>query len=667
MEYNEILKNAEYEMKKLKHPYVGSEHLLLAILSSNAEVVATLNRYSITYNNFSKNLVKIVGNCKKSTPYVLHTPLFKRIIENANDVANNKNEELCAKHLIIALIEESDGIAIRVLLNMGVDLDALYNDLIKNNNLELSLGKELNSDNILIGREKEIETIISSLLKKDKCNPLLIGNAGVGKTAIVSELARRLKEKEVPDKLIGYKIISIEMGSLVAGTKYRGEFEEKLHNLIKSIINNKIILFIDEIHTLVNAGGADGAINAADILKPYLARGDIKIIGATTIAEYNNTILKDKALNRRFDLITIKETDYEATKDILEKVKTKYEVFHDLVITDENIKDIMDYSNRYIHNRYNPDKSLEVLDLVCARVNSSCNYIKKCQERNEKKKEYILKDDYEGALKELENASYERQVNITKEDILQVISNIINSDIVTSKEELVTKLNNRLQEKVINQREAISRIISNIRYKLFKDNEILSLQFVGGIGVGKSLIIEEISKTLKRNKIVINMEDYSFDEKVEKLIGGTYRSKYVFQEIKNEPCSVLEINNYNMASPKVKELFNTIINDGECLDYNNEKICFNNAIIIFNETLTNSIGFDECIKENNEIVVDEVINFNAVTDNDVSTFIERYNKENNTAIDYEKIIKTSNYKVNGYKGVIKSINKALREQVVLAQ
>ena len=224
MEYNEILKNAEYEMKKLRHPYVGSEHLLLSILASDDEVVATLNKYSITYNSFSKNLIKIVGNCKKDTPYVLHTPLFKRIIENANDIASNKNEEIGAKHLIVSLIEESDGIAIRVLLNMGVDLDALYNDLVKNSTGSLSLGKELDSDSILIGREKEIESIISSLLKKDKCNPLLIGNAGVGKTAIVTELARRLKKKEVPDKLIGYKIISIEMGSLVAGTKYRGEF-----------------------------------------------------------------------------------------------------------------------------------------------------------------------------------------------------------------------------------------------------------------------------------------------------------------------------------------------------------------------------------------------------------------------------------------------------------
>lgn len=667
MEYNEILKNAEYEMKRLKHPYVGSEHLLLAILNSDDEVVAALNKYNITYNSFSKNLVKIVGTCKKETPYVLHTPLFKRIIESSKEIASNKNEEVSARHLVISLIEESDGIAIRVLLNMGVDLDNLYNDLIKNTSKELSLGKELDVDNILIGRDREIETIISSLLKKDKCNPLLIGNAGVGKTAIVSELARRIKKREVPDKLIGYKIISIEMGSLVAGTKYRGEFEEKLHNLINSLINNKIILFIDEIHTLVNAGGADGAINASDILKPYLARGDIKIIGATTTTEYNNTILKDKALNRRFDLITIKETDYEETLDILRKVKTKYEVFHDLEITDENIKDIMDYSKKYIHNKFNPDKSLEVLDLVCARVNSNCNYIKEYNKRVEKKKEYILQDDFDSALKELEVTCEVEPKHITKEDILAVISNIINTDILTPKEELITKLKNNLQEKLINQNEVISRIISNIRYKLFKDDEILSLQFTGASGVGKSLVIDEISKALKRHKIVLNLEDYSYDEQIDKLIGSTYRSKFIFQEIRNEPCSILEINNYNMASSKVKELFNTILSDGKCLDYNNEVISFDNTIIIFNETLTNSIGFNESIKKSNDLVVDEVINFNPITDNDVTTFINKYNIENNTKLNLEKIINSSNYKVNGYKGVIKSINKELREQVVLAQ
>lgn len=667
MEYNEILKNAEYEMKRLKHPYVGSEHLLLAILNSDDEVVAALNKYNITYNSFSKNLVKIVGTCKKETPYVLHTPLFKRIIESSKEIASNKNEEVSARHLVISLIEESDGIAIRVLLNMGVDLDNLYNDLIKNTSKELSLGKELDTDNILIGRDREIETIISSLLKKDKCNPLLIGNAGVGKTAIVSELARRIKKREVPDKLIGYKIVSIEMGSLVAGTKYRGEFEEKLHNLINSLINNKIILFIDEIHTLVNAGGADGAINASDILKPYLARGDIKIIGATTTSEYNSTILKDKALNRRFDLITIKETDYEETLDILRKVKTKYEVFHDLEITDENIKDIMDYSKKYIHNKFNPDKSLEVLDLVCARVNSNCNYIKEYNKRVEKKKEYILQNDFDSALKELEVTYEVEPKHITKKDILAVISNIINTDILTPKEELVTKLKNNLQEKLINQNEVISRIISNIRYKLFKDDEILSLQFTGASGVGKSLVVDEISKSLKRHKIVLNLEDYSYDEQIEKLIGSTYRSKFIFQEIRNEPCSILEINNYNMASSKVKELFNTILSDGKCLDYNNETISFNNTIIIFNETLTNSIGFNESIKRSNDLVVDEVINFNPITDNDVTTFINKYNIENNTKLNLEKIINSSNYKVNGYKGVIKSINKELREQVVLAQ
>ena len=371
-EINNILKNAECEMKRLHHPYVGSEHLLLAILKSNDILVNVLNRYNLYYESFSDALVELVGSSKKDTPYVLHTPLFKRIVDNAKDLAKEKKEELSTKHLLISLLEESDGIAIRVMIELEIDLESLYNELTRNGAGASSIGTEVNSNNILIGRDKEINLIISSLLKKDKCNPLLIGPAGVGKTALVEELARRLKNYDVPDKLIGYKIISVEMGSLVAGTKYRGEFEEKLNKLISDVKDSKIIIFIDEIHTLVNAGGADGAINASDILKPYLARGDIKIIGATTTSEYNSSILNDKALNRRFDLINIEETDYETTKDILNKIKNKYEIFHDIKITEENIEDIVTYANKYIHNKHNPDKCIEVLDLVCAKCYAKC-------------------------------------------------------------------------------------------------------------------------------------------------------------------------------------------------------------------------------------------------------------------------------------------------------
>lgn len=656
---NNILKNAECEMKRLKHPYVGSEHLLLAILNSDDVIVKTLNSYNIYYDNFSKTLIELVGCSKKENPYILHTPLFKRILDNANDLAIERKEELNISHLLISLLEENDGIAIRVLVELDVDLDSLYNDIVKKGNVYLSIGNEINSNNILIGRDKEINLVISSLLKKDKCNPLLVGPAGVGKTAIVEELSRRIKKFDVPDKLIGYKIISVEMGALVAGTKYRGEFEEKLNKLIEEIKGNKIILFIDEIHTLVNAGGADGAINAADILKPYLARGDIKVIGATTTLEYNNTILNDKALNRRFDLIKIDETDFETTKDILIKIKNKYEVFHDIEITLNNIDDIVTYANKYIHNKYNPDKCIEVLDLVCAKINLNCMSVKEYKDSTFRKEIYVMHNDFDSAIKELNFNSTNYTKTITKDDILYVISGIVNCDLVTSKEDIYNSLLDSFKSSLINQYDAINRIMVNIKYKLYNDDKLLTLLFKGNNGVGKSYAVDILSNVLNRNKILIDLGEYTYDDSIDKLIGSLYKKKYVFQELKTNPCSIIQINNFDSGSHKIKQLFNSILDKGFCYDYNNEKIYFNNAIIIFTNNSLKSIGFGNNIENSFLLDVDDEVLFSDISLDDVKLFVDKYNVIHNTNVDYKYVAENSDLRF-GYKDILKSINKYLR-------
>lgn len=315
LEVKRIFKDAEKIAIDLNHPYIGTEHLLLSLINNDDKIKKILLKYDLTYDEFLDELLLVVGTSENKKCTCIYTPLLKRVIKTADEISKNKMME--PMHLLEAILEEGEGIAIRIIISMGIDIDKLYDEIKKkhkkgNTKLELyNIGKdmsEINSDDILVGREKELNLIIETLLRKNKNNPLLIGPAGVGKSAIIEELARRIKSGNVPNKLKDKKIVSLEMSSLVAGTKYRGEFEEKLNKVIKEIEENpEIILFIDEIHTMANAGGAEGAINASDILKPYLARGKVKIIGATTTNEYNKFIAKDKALSRRFEIIKINE------------------------------------------------------------------------------------------------------------------------------------------------------------------------------------------------------------------------------------------------------------------------------------------------------------------------------------------------------------------------
>lgn len=362
--YDDILRCAEEEMMKLNHPYVGTEHLLLAILKSKNELTEFLKTKKLTYKRFKTKLINVMGIDDKKTNFILYTPLLRNVLKRSEEEAISRKVDVDEVILFSAILDSSEGVAIRVINELGID----YKDLYYINNVKFKDGIILNDvvvDDVVVGRDKELKEIIQILLRKNKCNPLLIGKAGVGKSAIVEELARRIKKGEVPKELLNTKILKIDFSNLVAGTKYRGDFEDKVTNLIKEVIKcGNVILFVDEAHTLVNAGGADGAIGAGDIFKPFLARGELKVIGATTSNEYHKFICDDKALARRFQTVLVLEPTYEETKTILFKAKETYEKYHKVKYSDEVILEILDVTNTYLKNKANPDKSIELMDSV---------------------------------------------------------------------------------------------------------------------------------------------------------------------------------------------------------------------------------------------------------------------------------------------------------------
>ena len=620
-EMSKLFKAAEKERYKLKHPYVGSEHLLLAILQNDNETSKKLKEYNLTYESFKNELVKVVGTSSKPSEINLYTPLLKRVIMNAlEDAKENNNGIVTENHLLLALIEEGEGIAIRLMVSMDIDLDGLYKSLNTNNNFQKTkleifetgtlLNDYVNQNDKVIGRSKELNMIIETLLRKKKNNPLLVGKAGVGKTAIVEELTRMIKMNLVPAELCDYKIVMLEMGSLVAGTKYRGEFEEKLTKIIKEIITEKnIILFIDEIHTMVNAGGAEGAINAGDILKPYLARGDIKCIGATTIEEYNKTIAKDKALERRFEYILVEEPDAEETKDILLNIKNEYEEHHHICITNENINDIVKLANKYIHNKNNPDKSIDLLDTVCAKIKNNKQNLKIVNELKQKleniinlKEKNVLLNNFDEALKyrkeelkikdEIAQIKTKKHLKITRKDILMVIENKSNVPVLENKKDIYNKIETNLKDSILGQEKAINKILENIMIKLNGTNKPLSLLLLGASGVGKTESVKIISESLSRKNTLIrlDMSEYNLETSVNKLIGTSagyvgYDDECILKKVKINPYSVILVDEIEKAHPKVLNLFLQILDEGFITDSKGEKIYFDNTYIFMTSIL----------------------------------------------------------------------------------
>ena len=391
IEVIKILKESEKEAKLLGSKYVSTEHIILAILKSDNTIKKHFLQRNITYDDYLSIVKESTPRTDKNT-LISYTPLLKRII-----ISSSKNNKVKLKELVLRILDQTNSVAYSLLLIKNININELYND-IKNEEI-ISCGINLNKKKLdkLWIREKELNELIESLCKKNKNNVILIGEAGVGKTALVESLAQKINMKDVPKELIDKQIISINIASIVAGTKYRGEFEDKLEKIIKRFENDKYILFIDEIHTILGAGSSEGSIDAANILKPYLAREDIRCIGATTINEFNNSIKKDKALMRRFKIIHINEPNRVETEQILLNVKKYYEDFHNVRITNKSIKNIINLSSIKLPNKKEPDRSLDILDIACTKLKLKYKD-DKYNELLNKKNKYLIENNFKKVI-----------------------------------------------------------------------------------------------------------------------------------------------------------------------------------------------------------------------------------------------------------------------------
>ena len=678
---------------------------------------------------------------------VLYTPLLKRIIETSiiNSKENN-NGDVTVEHLFQGLLEEGEGVAIRIMLGMNIDLDSLYNEFTtklvstkkkKNKKLLLEeLGVDLTKKasngelDPVVGRDKEISRVLEILSRRTKNNPLLIGDAGVGKTAIVEELSRKIASGDVPLSLKNKRIISLDMATTVAGTKYRGEFEERMRKILKEIEeNDDIILFIDEIHTLVGAGGAEGAIDASNIFKPALARNKLRCIGATTTDEYKKFIEQDGALERRFQKVYIETPKLETIKDILMKLKPIYEEYH-LVNIEENMIDlIISLSEKYVYDRNQPDKSIDILDEVCAKVSLQESkdikeYNKSLKSLNDirnKKNDAIINGEFEEASKYKEEENkLENKVNnlelslysknkiktVTKEDVAEVIhikTKIPIYELINDNNKIIEKIENKMQNQIIGQEEAINQIINiTKRIKLgFKDdNKCYSIMFVGPTGVGKTKLSKIFASELvgKNNIIKLDMSEFSEAHSISKIVGappgyvGYADNKNILEEIKNKPYSVLILDEIEKAHPDIINLLFQILDESKIKDAKGNTVRFDNVTIIMTSNIgfnNSSIGFSENkskvftnLKEAFSLPfinrIDNILVFNRLSkDNlkeiinkEIKTLEEKY-KQKNIKIKIskkviEEIIDKCDYKEFGARKVSKVIKSDL-DNIIIEQ
>lgn len=735
-EARKVLVTAKKEMYELNHPYVSSEHLLLGILKNNNEISDKLKEYNLDYKSFKDEVIKIIGKGSKSSKWFLYTPLLKRILENAvDDAKENNNGIVTINHLFSSLLDEGEGVAIRILSSMNIDIDEIYNDfsdkkIYSKTNKKLlieEIGIDLNKKAIngfldpVTGRDKEIKRILEILSRRCKNNPVLIGEAGVGKTAIVEQLANMIVNGEVPLPLKNKRIINLDMSSAVAGTKYRGEFEERMNKILKEIEeNDDIILFIDEIHTLVGAGGAEGAIDASNIFKPALARGKIRCIGATTTEEFKNFIEKDSALERRFQKVLIEAPSQDTVKDILMNLKEIYEDYHKVII-DENIIDlIIKLSEKYIYNRNEPDRSIDVLDEVCAKVSLKENkslkdygkYTKKLKEIIKLKKKSILDNDFQKAsVYKKEEFSLMNEINnlelilynkdsqkVTKLDVAKVIhdkTGIPIYEILNEKIKLINQTKKNINKAIIGQPEAVEEVSKVFKkIKLGFNDKCFSFLFCGPSGVGKTALARLFGENLvgKNNIIKLDMSEYKEAHSISKLIGSPpgyvgYDNTNILEEIRNKPYSVLILDEIEKAHMNVINLFLQILDEGKIKNSKGKEIIFDNVVII----MTSNVGFHKInvgfnkefkssyLNDNFSIPfmnrIDKVIKFNQLNKDDILDIIkmklkgfkEKYNSKINIKINkevYDEIVNLTDYKIYGARKIDKIIKDKLETLVI---
>ena len=744
-EVRKVLINSKKEMISLKHAFIGTEHILLAILKEKNNISNILLKHQINYKKYKEELIELVGYGREKNNYFIYTPLVKKVLEetiiNSNE---NKEKEITLEQLFITMLEEGEGTAIRVLLSLNIDLDELYVDLSNNvknkkkrkkqklllEELGIDMSKRVKNDQIdpVIGRDEEISRIIEILCRRTKNNPIILGEAGVGKSAIVEELSRRIYNKEVPEKLYNKKIISISMASLVSGTKYRGEFEERMTKILKEIENNQeIILFIDEIHTLVGAGGAEGAIDASNILKPALARGNVKIIGATTTLEYKKYIEDDKALSRRFQIVNIKEPSKEKTIEILQKLKPIYEEFYNVNIPTEVLEKIVDLSDRYIHNRYQPDKAIDILDESLSKIFISSNQDKikliELQKRlnvlKKSKNNYIANNNFKNASKikeeekkiehKINNIKYykeqkENRQNLDVKTIKKIIEKESGIHIYEQNSESIKKISDlerKLQQQVIGQNQAIKKVCleakkQQLGYK--KDNLPTSLLFVGPTGVGKTLLAKKYNDILYKEELIrLDMSEYKEEHSISKIIGsppgyvGFDNKNTILDKIKNNQQAVILLDEIEKAHPSVINLFLQVLDEGQLQKANGETIYLNDNTIIMTSNIgfhKEKIGFNKNKSERvntelRKVLSTEFVNriqhtiiFNDLNKSDIRKIltkrikqIEKFYEDKKISLTinkniYDEIIQESNYEIFGARKLNKIIENRIDNIII---
>ena len=647
---------------ELGHNYIGTEHILYGLAKEGSGVASkVLENQEITPQDIVDKIIELIGQGDTIDETLGFTPRTKRVIELAFIEARKLGYNyIGTEHLLISILREGDSIATRILLELNVNIPKLYNEIVKvinegedlTSNDSKSNGKEgkrgsYNQTNTLnqfgedltkkagegkldpiVGRKEEIERVIQILSRRTKNNPCLIGEPGVGKTAVVEGLAQKIVNGDVPEILKDKRVVTMDISSMVAGAKYRGDFEERIKKALEEVKKaGDVILFIDEMHTIVGAGAAEGAIDAANILKPLLARGEIQLVGATTLNEYRKYIEKDSALERRFQPITVEEPSEEDTINILKGLRDKYEAHHNVKITDEAIKAATLLSARYINDRFLPDKAIDLIDEAASRAKlktfTEPKLIKTIEENIEKiiseKDEAITTQDFEKAAelrdlerREIQKLEKEKQKwkdktsknikQIGEEEIAEVISSwtgIPTQKISQDENERLKNLEDALHKRVIGQNEAvkaISKAIKRSRVGLQDPNRpIGSFMFLGPTGVGKTELSKALAESLfgdENSMIRVDMSEYMEAHSTSKMIGsppgyvGFDEAGGLTEKVRRKPYSVILFDEIEKAHPDVLNMLLQILDDGRLTDSHGRVVNFKNTVII----MTSNIG-----------------------------------------------------------------------------
>ena len=686
---NEALNQAISSAEQLGHTYVGSEHLLLGLLKIGSGVAASvLNRNGVTAEKIEE-LIRATIGC--GTPTRLSpdyfTPRAKRVIETAMAGCSNMGKKYVGtEHLLIGILSEGDNYAIRFINEIGADTSAITSEALSASgiNPEDSVGKNDKSasksdGNVptlskfgrdltaeakkgkidpVIGREKEIERVIQILCRRTKNNPCLIGEPGVGKTAIVEGLAQKIAEGAVPDILQNKRVFTLDLTGMVAGTKYRGDFEERIKSVIEEVTKaGDIILFIDEVHTIIGAGSAEGSTDAANILKPSLARGEFQLIGATTISEYRKNIEKDSALERRFQPVNVAEPSEEDAILILKGLKDKYEAHHKVKITDEAITAAVKLSTRYISDRFLPDKAIDLIDEAASKVRLSvCAAPPELKELEEKiaaaeaeKDEAINSQEFERAasLRDSEKklkAEYEKARDdwkkqnshcngeVGEQDIAEIVSSwtgVPVSQLTEEESARLLRLEDELHNRIVGQDEAVTAVAKAIRRGRvgLKDPKrpIGSFIFLGPTGVGKTELCKALAQAMfgsENMMIRLDMSEYMEKHTVSKLVGsppgyvGFEEGGQLTEKVRRNPYSVILFDEIEKAHPDVFNMLLQILEDGILTDSQGRRVDFKNTVIIMTSNVGArlitekkvSFGFGESGKDDNKDVKELVLN-----------------------------------------------------------